>query len=299
MEDAGEHSKRVGVIGLGLMGVAICERLLDDGYAPVVFNRSADKAAPLVARGARWSDNPLAECRRVIISLYTTDVVEAVLEQLDAGLRPGTILIDTTTGEPSRMSPLGRRLAERGVTYIEAPISGSSEQTRRRQATALVAGPADAIAQCDDLLRSIAARYYHVGEWGDAIRMKLVTNLVLGLNRAALAEGLVFAKTIGLQLPAVLEVLLDTPAYSRTMDAKGPKMIGEDFAPQAKLSQHLKDVRIILEEAQRGGMMLPLSTLHSELMEAAETAGWGDLDNSVIIRSIEQAASNRSTKSTS
>ena len=83
--------------------------------------------------------------------------------------------------------------------------------------------------------------------------MKLVTNLVLGLNRAALAEGLAFAKAIGLAPAAALEVLLNCPAYSRTMDAKGPKMVAGDFTPQAKLSQHLKDVRIILAEAERAG----------------------------------------------
>jgi 3-hydroxyisobutyrate dehydrogenase-like beta-hydroxyacid dehydrogenase len=290
MQDAPELSNRVGVIGLGLMGAAICERLLDDGYVPFVFNRTADKAAPLLARGARWSDNPLAECRRIIVSLYTTDVVEAVLQQLDAGLRPGTVVLDTTTGEPSRMATLGQRLADRGVAYVESPISGSSEQTRRHLATALVAGPANAVAASDDLLKCIAAKYFYLGDWGNAVRMKLVTNLVLGLNRAALAEGLVFAKAVGLPLPAVLDVLLDTPAYSRTMDAKGPKMISEEFSPQAKLSQHLKDVRIILEEAERGGRALPLSTLHRHLLEVAESAGWGELDNSVVIRSIEKAA---------
>jgi 3-hydroxyisobutyrate dehydrogenase-like beta-hydroxyacid dehydrogenase len=183
---------------------------------------------------------------------------------------------------------LGARLAAAGVDYLEVPISGSSEQTRRGEATALVAGPPVAAARCRDLLACLVAQHFDVGAWGNGVRMKLVTNLVLGLNRAALAEGLAFARAIGLAPAAALQVLLNCPAYSRTMDAKGPKMVDGDFTPQAKLSQHLKDVRIILEEGQRAGQPLPLSTLHRELLECAEGAGWGELDNSVIIRAIER-----------
>ena len=122
--------KRVGMIGLGLMGTALTERLLDAEYSVWVYNRTREKADPLLARGARWADNPLAECDRVLISLYTTDTVEEVLEQLGDALRPGQILIDTTTGEPEQTARMGARLAERGVHYLDAPISGSSQQTR-------------------------------------------------------------------------------------------------------------------------------------------------------------------------
>jgi 3-hydroxyisobutyrate dehydrogenase-like beta-hydroxyacid dehydrogenase len=117
--------------------------------------------------------------------------------------------------------------------------------------------------------------------------MKLVTNLVLGLNRAVLAEGLVFAEATGLSREEALKVLLNSPAYSRTMDAKGPKMVQGDFTPEARLAQHIKDVRLILAEAERGGASLPLSAVHLDLLEAAEAAGLGDLDNSAVIRAIE------------
>jgi len=289
--------KPVGVIGLGLMGAAITERLLEDGYPVVVFNRTRDKAAPLEALGARWSDNPLRECDRVVISLYTTEVVQEVLRQLEPGLTPGKVLIDTTTGNPQLTGELVAWLAERGVEYLEVPISGSSEQTRRREATALAAGRRDAFDACRDIMDSLAAKTYFVGPCGNALRMKLVANLVLGLNRAALAEGLVFAKAVGLVPQDALEVLMNSPAYSRTMDAKGPKMVAGDFTPQAKVSQHLKDVRLILAEAARAGQDLPLSMLHRKLLERAEALGCGELDNSAIIQAISQsgAASNETS----
>jgi len=133
--------ERLGVIGLGLMGTALTERLLQHGYRVVVWNRTRTKADALIARGAEWSANPLAACERVIVSLYTTDVVAQVLEQMRDGLRRGQILLDTTTGEPVQTAALGERLVARGVRYLDAPISGSSEQTRRGEATVIVGGP--------------------------------------------------------------------------------------------------------------------------------------------------------------
>ena len=281
-------TKTVGMIGLGLMGTALTERLLEAGYAVWVHNRTREKAAPLVARGAQWADNPLAVCDRVLISLYTTDTVEEVLGQLDGGLRPGQILIDTTTGEPEQTVRLGARLAARGVQYLDAPISGSSEQTRRGEATAIVGGPQEAFAACRDLFDCCAQKTIYAGPCGSGSRMKLVSNLVLGLNRAALAEGLVFAQALGIDLEAALQVLIGSMAYSRIMDTKGRKMIEGDFRTQARLSQHLKDIRLILAAAAAGGQELPLTETHRQLLEAAETAGFGDADNSAIIRAFDR-----------
>ena len=113
--------------------------------------------------------------------------------------------------------------------------------------------------------------------------MKLVSNLVLGLNRAALAEGLAFAEVLGLDADATLQVLQGSAAYSRQMDTKGRKMIDRDFAPQAKLSQHLKDVRLMLHAATAAGLTLTLTDAHRQLLERAEALGFGDRDNSAVV----------------
>ena len=114
-------------------------------------------------------------------------------------------------------------------------------------------------------------------------KMKLVTNLVLGLNRAALAEGLAFAGSLGLDPVVSLAVMRGSAAYSSIMDTKGERMIHGDFAPEARLSQHLKDVRLIVDLGQRAGLPMPLSAAHRTVLESAEVAGCGDLDNSSII----------------
>jgi 3-hydroxyisobutyrate dehydrogenase-like beta-hydroxyacid dehydrogenase len=266
------------------LGTALVERLLSGGFPTLVYNRTRSKAEPLLAKGAVWSENPLKDCRCVVFSLFTAGQVSAVLEKMREGLRHGQIVIDTSTSDPQQTIALATRLGQIGVEYLEAPISGSSDQTRNHEATALVAGNRAIFDACHDLWRCLAAKTYYLGAWGNASRMKLVTNLVLGLNRAALGEGLAFAERVGLALDATLDVLMNSPAYSRIMDAKGLKMVRGDFTPQARLSQHSKDVRLMLEEATRAGASLPLSTLHLKLLERAEAAGLGELDNSAIIR---------------
>ena len=283
------EQRRIGIIGLGLMGTALTERLLEAGYEVVVFNRTREKATPLLAQGARWSDNPLTECDRVLISLFNSDAVEEVLRQLGSAMRPGQILLDTTTGSPEQTERLGSSLAARGVAYLDAPISGSSEQTRRGDVTIIVGGGPEAFEACHDLFEHCGRTTIYAGPCGSGSRMKLVTNLVLGLNRAALAEGLVFAESLGIDPSAALQVLTNSIAYSRTMDTKGRKMIDGDFRVQARLAQHAKDVRLILEAAARAGQALPLSETHLTLLNAAEQAGFGDADNSAVIQAYRAA----------
>lgn len=279
---------RIGIIGLGLMGTAFAERFLDAGWQVRVWNRSRDKAARLLDRGAVWSEHPLAECDRVLVSLYTSDVVRQVLAAMRSDWRAGVLIVDTTTGEPDQTVALGQTMADAGMTYLDAPVSGSSHQTRRGEATVMVGGPADAYARCADLWPMLGARIIHCGPLGSASKMKLITNLVLGLNRAALAEGLAFAEAIGVQAAAALEVMAASMAYSRVMDVKGRKMIERDFSLQARLSQHLKDVRVILQTAAAAGLQLPISETHCRLLEHASMQGLGDLDNSAIIEAIRR-----------
>ncbi len=286
-----QAERRVGVIGLGLMGTAITERLLSFGYAPHVWNRTREKADSLVARGAIWSEAPTEDCDRVIISLYSSDVVAEVLEPLQCRLGRGQILIDTTTGEPESSVRWAACLRDQGASYLDAPISGSSEQTRNGEATVIVGGDRAAYDACQDLWPILGKRVFYVGGSGSAAKMKLVSNLVLGLNRAALAEGLLFAESLGLDLASALEVLQGSAAYSRQMDTKGRKMIERDYSTQAKLSQHLKDVRLMLQSAAECGLSLALTDAHRMLLEHAEAIGLGEQDNSAILEAMRDRSS--------
>jgi 3-hydroxyisobutyrate dehydrogenase-like beta-hydroxyacid dehydrogenase len=282
----GQCQSPVGVIGLGLMGTAITQRLLEHGLRPLVWNRTRERALPLLESGAAWSDCPLADCQRVIVSLFSSDVVSDVLTPWLDRITADTIIIDTTTGSPADSRRLAKQVAARGGRYLDAPISGSSEQTSRGEATVMAGGDREAFDACGDLWPQLARRWFYVGPSGSAAEMKLVSNLVLGLNRAAVAEGLLLAEACGLDLGTTLQILRESPACSRQMESKGPKMVAGDFTPQARLSQHLKDVRLMLDEACRRAVQLPLTERHRGLLEQAEQLGYGDQDNSAVFQAL-------------
>jgi 3-hydroxyisobutyrate dehydrogenase-like beta-hydroxyacid dehydrogenase len=279
-------SERVGLIGVGLLGSALAERFLAAGFRLLCFDRDPERrnaAAKAGAATAAGASEVAASCRRVVLCLPDSSAVEKVVADISPHLRGGQVLIDTTTGDPSRAAGLGRRLASASVQYVDATLSGSSDHVRRGDALIMAGGEKEACDGCGDLFQALGGRWFHVGPAGAGQTMKLVTNLVMGLNRIALAEGLAFADALGLDGEGVLRVLMSSLAYSRVMETKGRKMLQREFAPQARLSQHLKDVRLILEAAGRAGLALPLSEAHRRLLEAAESAGLGDLDNSAVI----------------
>lgn len=282
---------RAGLIGMGLLGSAIAERLMHQGWQVQGYDLAAERRAAMKGHGVEIAENVQAiasSCKRVLLSLPTSDVVAAVLDEMAKTLRPGQYVIDTTTGKPAQMAAFGARLAERGVHYLDATVAGSSAQVRARQVTVLVGGEAAAFENCLKVLAPFAARCFHVGGYGSGAKFKLVHNLMLGMHRAVLGEALAFAEAMQLDLDTVLEVLKQTPAYSCVMDTKGRKMVEGDFKPQATLSQHLKDVRLMLEDAGELGLDLPLTKLHETLLAELEAAGEGGQDNSAIINAFRR-----------
>ena len=283
-------SQAIGLIGLGLLGSALAERFLVAGIKVLGYDFEPERCANLQRLGGEPADSSgsiAGRCKRIVFSLPTSETVDEVLADIEHRLAPGSIIIDTTTGDPKQIAAFGPRLAERGVEYLDATVGGSSEQARAGEGLVLAGGTAEAYTACADLFSCFSKCSFHLGPCGSGSRMKLVFNLVLGLNRAVLAEGLSFAEASGIDAAQALEVLRAGAAYSAVMDTKGQKMIGQDFSAQARLSQHLKDVRLILAAGERSGARLPLSELHRKLLEEVEAAGLGDADNSAIIKAFE------------
>ena len=246
----------VGIIGLGLLGSALAERLLKGGFRVVGFDVEPSRRELLVKSGGEAVDSAqsvASQARRIVFSLPNSDVVQQVLDEISPTLAPGSIVIDTTTGDPETMTAFGRKLQSLGVHYLDATVGGSSQQARDGDVTIMAGGGEAEFAACRDLFATLGRQTFHVGPCGHGARMKLAVNLVLGLNRVALAEGLSFARALGLDLHKSLEIFRAGPAWSRAMDIKGIKMIEQDFEPQAKLSQHLKDVKLILANGRDVG----------------------------------------------
>jgi 3-hydroxyisobutyrate dehydrogenase-like beta-hydroxyacid dehydrogenase len=287
------HSSPVGLIGLGLLGSALADRLRGGGLPVLGYDLDPARREALAGAGgevARDAAEVFGRCHRVLLSLPTHAEVQAVLTAAERAVRVGHVIVDTTTGDPEATAAVAAELARRGVAYLDATVSGSSSQLREGAAVLMVGGDAAAFGACGDLFAPLGRATFHCGGAGAGARMKLVTNVVLGLNRAALAEGLALAQGLGLDARQALAVMQGGPAYSRIMDRKGERMLSGNFVPEARLSQHLKDVRLILEQGEAAGLPMPLSHAHLTVLEAAETAGLGALDNSAIIRVLTARA---------
>ena len=284
----------VGVVGLGLLGEALARRLLHAGFAVIGFDIDPAKTAKLEELGGRAASSIGAigaSCQTILIAVFSTEQVEAVLERelLPAvGGGSGPIVLCASTCDPDRLARLGERAAAHGLRLLETPISGSSGQVARGEAVALIGGDRDLIAAAEPVLRALFAAYFHIGKIGHGGRAKLAVNLILGLNRLALAEGLVFAERLGLDPAAFLDVARRSAAYSQVMDVKGGKMLRRDFAAEGRITQHLKDVHLMLEQAARVKQQLPLLAVHAEVLEACVRHEEGELDNSIVIEEIRR-----------
>jgi 3-hydroxyisobutyrate dehydrogenase-like beta-hydroxyacid dehydrogenase len=228
-----------------------------------------------------------------VVAVLTTDQVEQVVEgpegllSLTRAAEP-RIALCFATCDPERLASLAQRAERSGLILLDTPVSGTSEQVLHGDGLGLIAGDAAAIERAGAVLDAIVPRRFIIGPAGDGSKAKLAINLVLGLNRLALAEGLVFAERFGLDLRAFLNVARCSAAYSQIMDIKGEKMIAGDYAPHGKITQHLKDVRIMLAEAERVGQQLPLGEVLAEILQACVEHGEGERDNSATIEEVRR-----------
>jgi 3-hydroxyisobutyrate dehydrogenase-like beta-hydroxyacid dehydrogenase len=284
----------VAIIGLGLLGEALARRLLAAQLVVSGFDIDAQKTAKLAALGGLPAPGITAAAESaqfIILAVFSTEQVETVVERELSGVlgdNSSPIVLCASTCDPDRIERLGARVVARGMRFLETPVSGSSGQVSRGEGVGLVGGDAATLKDAERVLRTLFATYFHIGRIGDAGRAKLAVNLILGLNRLAVAEGLVFAERLGLDPASFLRVARASACYSQVMDIKGAKMLAGDFAPEGRVSQHLKDVHLMLEQAQRVQQQLPLLEIHAAVLEACVREGEGDLDNSIVIEEIRR-----------
>jgi 3-hydroxyisobutyrate dehydrogenase len=284
----------VGLIGVGLLGQALAQRLLGAGFEVIGFDVDPAKSAKLAELGGRAAvsiADVAKRCQPIVLAVFSTDQVEQVIEGelLPAlGERSGKIVLCASTCDPDRVAALGERVAGRGLRLLESPVSGASGQVSRGEGVGLIGGDPQTASEMEPILRALFPTYFHIGRIGDGGRAKLAVNLILGLNRLALAEGLVFAKRLGLDPAAFLKVARSSAAYSQVMDVKGGKMTRDEFTAEGRVTQHLKDVHLMLEQAERARQRLPLLEVHADVLEACVRAGEGDLDNSAVIKEIRR-----------
>ncbi len=290
-----QQSKRIGIIGLGLMGTVMARRLMAAGFTVAGFDVRPEARAGLEAIGGTTTSSiahMAQSCPMAVISVFDTAQVEDVIEgpggvlSIPSASRALKTVVNTSTCDPDRVTGLAERASAQGLGFIELPISGTSDQVARGDGYGLVAGDQALAEAADEVIAAICPRTAYMGAFGNGAKTKLAINLVLGLNRAALAEGLVFAERMGLPLQAFLDAAKASAAYSQIMDVKGGKMIARDFAPHGKVGQSAKDFGLILAAGKSRGQELPLASVYADLMAGCIDAGESEFDNAAVIAEI-------------
>jgi len=283
-------SKKIAVVGVGLMGSNLARHLITGGFDVTVHDIDAAKVDAMVKLGAKKIASPAeipAAVDVIMLSLPNSNAVTDVLTnslKLFEAVREGLIVVDTSTVEPEISAQIAERLRARGIEMMDGTISGTSEMFAEKNAIFMVGGSERAYGQCEPIFAAASKAAFHVGPNGTGANMKLVVNLVLSLNRMALAEGLTLAAKAGLDQAMALEVLKKSAASSSAMDQKGERMVRKNFLkPASRLTTSYKDARLILALGAKLDCPLPLMSLYVQALASEISKGKKDLDPATII----------------
>ena len=278
----------IGLVGIGLLGGAVAQRLAAAGHDVCGYDSDPAQPADPPSRLTRAADVPsvFAAADTVVLSLPHGGIVADVLAAARPAIRADHLVLDTTTGAPEQAETAAATVAALGGRYVDTTVAGTSQQLRAGAAAMFVGAAENSLGPGQAVIDALTANAFYLGTVGHAARIKLVHNLVLGLNRAALAEGLRFAESMGIPAQNALDILQETPAASAVMRTKGPKIAARDYTPQGRVSQHLKDVGLILDQAAKQGAPTPLSSVHRDILRRAESRGYADADNAAVIEGL-------------
>jgi 3-hydroxyisobutyrate dehydrogenase len=283
---------RVGWIGTGVMGSSMCGHVLAAGYAVTVYNRSREKARPLVERGAREASSPraVAEGADVVVTMvgYPRDVRAVTLgpEGTLAAARPGSVLVDMTTSEPALAREIAAEAQAQGVAAVDAPVSGGDVGAREARLSIMVGGDAAVVAALAPLFQAMGRTIVHQGPAGAGQHTKMVNQVLIATNMIGVCEALLYGHKAGLDLPTVLQSVGSGAAGSWSLSHLGPRIIAGDFDPGFFVEHFLKDMGIALAEARRMQLALPGLALAEQLYRAVAAQGHGRDGTQALMRAL-------------
>ncbi len=297
-----EKKKRIGFIGLGVMGRPMALNLLKAGYPMVVWNRTRSKMKPLLEAGAEGANSPkeVAEKSDVVITMVTDspDVEEVILgpNGVIHGAHPGLVVIDMSTISPTVTRRIAQKLAEKGVKMLDAPVSGGDIGAKQGTLSIMVGGPKETFEECLPIFEVLGKKITYMGPSGMGQTTKLCNQVICALNIQAVCEGLMLGAAAGLDLKKLLEVVTAGAAGSWMLSNLGPKMIERDFRPGFKISHQQKDLRLVLSFASELKLPLPGTALVQQMLRSVEAEGLGDKGTQAAIVAMEKIAGRRLTE---
>ena len=291
---------RVGFIGLGIMGTRMAANLRRTGFELVVWNRTSQTARDWAAEhGAEVAESPaqVAEHSDVVITMVVDgEQVESVLlgdRGAAEGARPGLLCVDMSTIGPRAARRIGDLLAERGIEFMDAPVTGSSPKAEDGTLTIMAGGSPAAFERARPLFEAMGDLVVHVGEVGQGQLVKVINNAVAAANTAIVAEALVAGKLAGADLDALVTVMRAGSGASAMLELKEGPMRAHDWSTLFKLAHMLKDLRLCLDEAQAVGARMELTEDVAKLLAEAERQGLGERDFAALLEVVEERSGAR------
>ncbi len=284
---------RVGWIGTGVMGRWMCQHAMNKGYKATVYNRSRDKAQELLAAGAAWADTPraVAEKSDVVFAIvgFPKDVREVFLgpDGALAGSKPGTILVDMTTSEPSLAREIYDAAKKKGVYALDAPVSGGDVGARNGTLSIMIGGDKEVVDAVAPIFEAMGKTIVHQGGPGAGQHTKMVNQVLIAANMIAVCEALLYAYKAGLDPETVLKSVAVGAAGSKALEVLGPRILARNFEPGFYVEHFIKDMGIALAEAERMNLCLPGLALAKQLYEAVRAQGYGRKGTHALMLALE------------
>lgn len=287
---------KIGFIGLGIMGRPMSKNLIKAGYKLVVYDINKEPVRELVSLGAEegFSPKDVAERTDIIITMLpdSPQVKEVILgkDGVLEGAKKGSIIIDMSSIAPAVSKEIAVKAEERGVEFLDAPVSGGEPKAIDGTLAIMVGGKKEVLDKCYDILSKMGSSIVHCGEVGAGNITKLANQIIVALNIAAMSEALVLGTKAGVDPETIYKAIRGGLAGSTVLDAKAPKVIARDFSPGFKIDLHIKDLRNALSTAHEIGVPLPLTSQIMEILQALKVDGKGLSDHSAIIQFYEKLA---------
>ena len=271
---------KIGFIGAGIMGAPMARNLAESGHEVRLWNRTREKAEAVEGVTVADSAAAAAEGADAVVTMLTDG--GAVASVAGDFVGDGVLWLQTSTVGIDATDELMRLAADRGATFVDAPVLGTKEPAEQGKLTVLASGPADALATAEPVFEAVGAKTVKLGDAGEGTRLKLVVNSWLVALVEGLAETIAFAESIGVDPQVFLETIDGAPMGTPYAQLKGKAMIGREFPPSFPLSLALKDARLVRQAAEKAGIDLPLVETVERQFARADEAGHGDEDMAAV-----------------
>jgi 3-hydroxyisobutyrate dehydrogenase len=294
LADFSSTSTRIGWVGTGVMGLSMCGHLLAKGHPVTVYNRTRDKAQPLVAKGAVWAASPraVAEAADVVMTIvgFPPDVRDVYLgtQGILAGARAGQVFVDLTTTQPSLSREIDAAARAKGAYAVDAPVSGGDVGARNATLSIMVGGDAGAVAAVTPLLQALGRTIVHQGEAGAGQHTKMCNQIVIAGTMIGVCEALLYGHKAGLDLETMLRSISGGAAGCWTLDNLAPRILKRNFDPGFMVDHFVKDMGIALDEARRMHLPMPGLALVHQLYTAVQAQGHGRCGTHALMLALEQ-----------